>query len=105
MRARLARKPNLLLSKSHFTYILKLIAFASFLSRIGQLKFCLRIQLNDERNLFKPKQRLYHIIWVYFSPKCKVKNKNNQKETNLVAVICAQAGSLHKQLLLMRRKL
>ena len=69
-------------------------------------KVCPRIQHDDESNLFKTKQRLFHVIYACHSPKCKVKTKNDQKEMFLVALIRAQAGNLsHKQLVPMRPKI
>ena len=33
----------------------------------------------DEGNLFTPKQQLFDVVYVYFSPKCKVMTQNNKK--------------------------
>ena len=67
MQTRPAKTRRLRLTNSRFLCTSKLIAFASFSSETGQLKFCLGIQYEDEDNFFTPKQRLFHVIYIFFS--------------------------------------
>ena len=45
-----------------------------------------RWKKGEEGNLFTPKQQFFDVIYVYFSPKCKVMTQNNKKKSFVVVI-------------------